>query len=172
MLHSNTPRSDVQWARAEQRGRGATTISGNTCADGRVEASEYGFTLIELLIVLLLFTMIATLAVPSVVSARQKLQIDIAVQQLTIDLARARSEAVKRNQAVAFTVTGTNTYTVAGVGDRALEGNVTFQAGSATTITFASYGTLVPVASQDMILRVGSETRTVAVSSAGFPRAR
>ena len=137
----------------------------------RIDERRSGFTLIELLFVLLVISTMATMAVPPMLSSQRKMRIDAAVQQLTLDLARARSEAVKRNESVTLTRTGSNSYTVAGIADQQLDG-VTFEAGSDTTITFASYGTLKPVASRTMVVRLGSETRTVAVSSAGFPRVR
>jgi Tfp pilus assembly protein FimT len=128
--------------------------------------------MIEMLFVLLFFSTVLTMMVPSMVSSQQKMRIDAAVQQLTIDLARARSEAVNRNQAVTVTRTGEATYAIPGVGARELDGKVMFDTGSATTITFASYGTLTPAASRTLTLRLGSQTRTVAVSSAGFARVR
>ena len=135
-------------------------------------ARRPGFTMIEVVFVLVFFSIVMTMMLPSMVSSQQKMRIDAAAQQLTIDLSRARSEAVNRNQAVTVTRTGATTYGIPGVGDRELDGKVMFDTGSATTITFASYGTLTPAASRTLTLRLGSQTRTVAISSAGFARVR
>ena|SRR5688500_3963949 len=131
-----------------------------------------GFTMIELLLVMTIIGTVATMAVPPMVSSQNKLRLDAAVQQLTLDLAHARSEAMNRNQTVTVTRTDANRYTVPSVGVRELETQITFGTGSATTISFTSYGALTPVATQTLVLRLAGETRTVSVSAAGFSSVR
>jgi Tfp pilus assembly protein FimT len=104
--------------------------------------------------------------------SQQKLRIDSAAQQLTVDLARARGEAMNRNQAVTVTRTGAGTYAAPGLGYRELDGKVTFETESAPTITFTSYGGLTPAGARTLILRLGNQTRTVAINSAGFAQVR
>jgi hypothetical protein len=75
------------------------------------------------------------------------------------------------DQTVTVTRTGTKTYSV-GSEARALEGDATFGSGSATTISFTSYGSLTAVAPQILVVQVAGKTRTVVVSTAGFARVK
>jgi prepilin-type N-terminal cleavage/methylation domain-containing protein len=136
--------------------------------DGR----QSGVTLTELLLVMVIFTTVASMMAPSIVSSQNRGRMDAAVQQLTIDLARARSEAMNRNETVTVTRTGTNRYTVPLVGERELDRQITFGSGSAATISFTSYGALTPVTPRTMVLRLAGQTRTVNVSAAGFTTVR
>ena|SRR5687768_13273686 len=131
-----------------------------------------GFTMVELLLVLTVIGTMATMTVPPMMSSQNKLRLDAAVQRLTIDLARARSEALKQNQSVTVTRTSATQYTVPSAGVRELDGQITFSTGSATAITFTSYGALSPVATQTLVLQLAGETRTVQVSAAGFTSVR
>jgi prepilin-type N-terminal cleavage/methylation domain-containing protein len=131
-----------------------------------------GYTLTELILVMVVCSVMATMAVPSIVSSQKKMRIDAAVQQLTIDLARARSEAMSRNQSVTVTRPSATGYTVPFVGDRKLEGDITFTSGSAATIRFTSYGAVEPAATHTMVLQLLGQTRTVSVSAAGFTSVR
>jgi len=137
-----------------------------------IDRRRPGFSMIELVLVMTIIGTVATIAVPPMVGSQNKLRLDAAVQQLTVDLARARSEAMNRNQTVTVTRTEANRYTVPSVGVRELDTHITFGTGSATTISFTSYGALTPVATQTLVLRLAGETRTVSVSAAGFTSVR
>ena len=137
-----------------------------------LEGRQSGVTLTELLLVLLIFGTLGTMMVPSILSTQKKARMEAAVQQLTIDLARTRSEAMSRNQAVMLRRNSANRYTVPFGAQRELEGQVTFASGSATTISFTSYGTLTPVTTRTMELRLAGQTRRVSVSAAGFTSVR
>src|SRR5687768_16716311 len=144
------------------------TAGRNRPVDGR----RPGFTVVELLLVLTVIGTMATMTVPPMLSSQNELRLGAAVQQLTVDLARARSEAVKQNQSVTVTRTSATRYTVPSAGVRELDGQITFSTGSATAITFTSYGALSPVETQTLVLQLAGERRMVQVSAAGFPSVR
>jgi type II secretion system protein H len=129
-----------------------------------------GFTLLEVLIVLMIVSIAAMIMVPPMFGAQQRLRIEAASQQLMSDLARARSEAMNRNQTVTLTRNGTSGYTIEQVGARTMDEDIAVVASSASTITFTSYGTLTPVASRTLTLALGGQTRSVVVSGGGLSR--
>jgi prepilin-type N-terminal cleavage/methylation domain-containing protein len=129
-----------------------------------------GFTLIEAILVMLLMAIIASYSVPSAQRSQRILRLDTAAVQLQADLARARSEAIHRNTAVAFTRHSATTYTIAGVGTRTLPNGVVFGANSSGGVTFTTYGTVSATAPQTFNLSVHTRSRSVTVNPAGFAR--
>ena len=70
---------------------------------------QAGFTLIELMIVVVIASVLATMAVPSFKEFMGRTRQSSAVSQLVSDLNRARSEAIKRNARVLVCVRDTDT---------------------------------------------------------------
>jgi prepilin-type N-terminal cleavage/methylation domain-containing protein len=135
---------------------------------GRTEiGASRGFSLVEALIVIVVVGMLLAIAVPRFAEARVRLQLDTAAHQLAGDLRRAQVEAIKRNQSVNLTTTGASTYTIDFIGNRSFEGNVTFAAGSATTVRMASFGPPVTGAAVFIVETVTGQ-KTVTVSAAGL----
>jgi prepilin-type N-terminal cleavage/methylation domain-containing protein len=135
-----------------------------------VRSRRPGFTLIEAILVMLLMAIVASYSVPSAQRTQRILRLDTAAVQLQADLARARSEAIHRNAAVAITRHSATTYTVAGVGTRTLPDGVVFGANSTGGVTFTTYGTATSMGLQTFNLSVHGRSRSVTVNPAGFAR--
>ncbi|HUF30237.1 MAG TPA: GspH/FimT family protein [Gemmatimonadaceae bacterium] len=126
-----------------------------------------GVTLVELLIVVVVIGIILAMAAPPFAALRERLRIDGAAQQLVGDLRRLQVEAIKRNQSVRLERTGAATYNMDFVGNRTLDGGVTFADASAYEVRMASFGPPVG-GGATFILRSGPRQKTVTVSAAGL----
>lgn len=125
-----------------------------------------GFTLVEALLVIVMVGTLLAIALPRFAAMRQSLQLDTAAHQLAGDLRRAQVEAIKRNQSVNLTMTSASTYTIDFIGSRLFQENVTFAAGSASSVRMASFGPPVTGAAAFIVERAGVQ-KTVTVSAAG-----
>jgi hypothetical protein len=83
------------------------------------------------------------------------------------DLARARIEALKRNQVVDVTLTSATEYEIEFVGVRTLENGATFLEGPAL-IQFAPFGPML-TGPAEFVVGLGGDTRTVSLSASGLP---
>lgn len=127
-----------------------------------------GFTLIELLMALAVAGLMLAIALPRFGALRQGIQIDSAAQQLAGDLRRAQVEAIKRNSSIRLATTGAATYTIDSIGARSFDGGVVFGSGSSTSIRMAAFGPPVGGVGASFILELGSRSKTVSVSAAGY----
>ena len=85
---------------------------------GRCLASRIGFTLIEMVIVMLVMSILASVAVPTYVSALANYRVEMAAKQIVADLHYAKSEALRRSMSrtVLFD-SANNAYTLVDVAD-------------------------------------------------------
>jgi prepilin-type N-terminal cleavage/methylation domain-containing protein len=127
-----------------------------------------GFTLIEVILVMVILAIVASFALPPAARTYRIVRINLAADQLRADLARARSEAVLRNQPVALTRNSTTTYTITGMATRTLPEGITFESDSSAGVTFTTYGTVTAASAQTFDLRVRTLNRAITVNPAGF----
>lgn len=125
-----------------------------------------GLTLMELLIVITIIGILVAISVPRINAIRTGMQVDAAAQQLIGDLRRARSVALKYNRSILMQKTGTTTYTVDSVGNRALPGGVVFSAGS-DSVRFGSFGPPISGAAS-FTVSLSGRTKQVVLSAAGL----
>ena len=124
------------------------------------KAATSGFTFIEVAIALVIASLLMTLALPAFTSFLRDSEIRSSTESLVNGLRVARSEAVRRNQLVSFTLTGTGgtpSWVVRQVSDNsaiqtylAQEGGahvaVAVQPAGAVSVAFNRLGRVVPVA--------------------------
>lgn len=128
--------------------------------------SRRGFTLVEAALVVVIAGMLLAIAVPRFTAMRNGYLIDTAAYQLAGDLRRAQVEAIKRNQTITVAKTGTNTYNITQIGNRAFEPGVEFAAG-AMTVSLASFGP--PIGGGAVFtINGGSRTKTITVGVNGL----
>lgn len=75
----------------------------------RSKQRQTGLTMIELMVVITIVALLAGMAAPSLVDLINSTRLSSTMSQLTNDLNRARSEAVKRNRRVLVCVRSTDT---------------------------------------------------------------
>jgi prepilin-type N-terminal cleavage/methylation domain-containing protein len=129
-----------------------------------------GFTLLELLLVMMIATILMTLAVPPMLRTVRSTRLENARQDFMGDLRLARMEAIRRNASVTVTRTSSTAYTIDFIGTRSLSEGATFTSGP-TTVVFASYGA-VPAGGGTFVLGLAGRSATVFVSPAGNAVAR
>jgi prepilin-type N-terminal cleavage/methylation domain-containing protein len=139
------------------------------------------FTLIELLIVMMVIAIVSAAGAPKFADSITRFRIEAVVQRIAGDLKHARRSAQQTSSAVtvSFDVTN-NEYILSGVADIDRRGQVfsfslaeteydcelvsaTF--GSSSTVTFNVHGQ--PDNGGSIVVRCGTEMRTIAVSTLG-----
>lgn len=125
-----------------------------------------GFTLPELLIALALIGILSAITGPRIGEALRRHALEGAAQQLALDMARAQSEAVKRNRNVSLTRVGLTGYSVDGGPATVFTDQVQFASTSPTTVTFASFGPPT-TGSATMTLVRNEDQKVVRVSATG-----
>ncbi len=138
--------------------------AGNLVSKAR---NDRGFTLIDMIIVLAVTLVLATIALPPIGNTVRSVRLDATASTLAGDLARARIEALKRNQVVDVTLTSETEYEIEFVGVRELENGATFLAGP-VLIQFAPFGPML-TGPAEFVLGLGGDTRTVSLAASGLP---
>lgn len=158
--------------------------------------TQSGVTMVELLIVLTIAGILAAIAAPSFNDFIGNTRLTSTLTQLTSDMNRARSEAIKRNSWVLVCVRGTNTACGTGTNwqngwlvchdsepngtcdattaanpnpitiHQAIHPNFTFT-GSAATIRFNPNGTQGTGGAATITIASGSQTRVATVAATG-----
>ena len=127
-----------------------------------------GFTLAEILIAVVVFGILASIAVPQFVAFRPKSRLNGAARQVYSELMWARSKAVNENSAYVVTfptnqtiqITGSTTKTVSIQSEYS---DVTLTS-SASTITFSSRGTADVAPTITLTNSGGTKTVTVRIT--------
>ncbi|MFH2064556.1 MAG: GspH/FimT family pseudopilin [Pseudomonadota bacterium] len=85
-----------------------------------------GFTIVEMLIVIVIMAILATVAVPNIISWRANATLSGDTRTLKADFELARSTAIKNNTTATITFdTGNNRYSITSGGDTVLSRNLT-----------------------------------------------
>jgi type IV fimbrial biogenesis protein FimT len=128
-----------------------------------------GATLLELAVVAGLAGLMLGLVVPRVASFREHMLLDSAAHGLARDLARARSEAIKRNAQLSLTRLADTAYRVGTEPHRRLPPDVTFNTSSVGTVTFSPFG-IIHLGAGTVRLDAGSRSRRVVIRASGHVR--
>lgn len=123
-------------------------------------------TLIETMLVLSIIGLMSAIVAPTFGHMRVRWQVEAAGQQLVRDLARARTEAIKRNETVWLAKTGSTTYDIRYIGARDLPGTVTFASGP-DTVKFVAPGPAITGHASFKLAYMGA-SRDVKVHASGF----
>lgn len=146
-----------------------------TCME---KAGQRGFTMLELMVVVAIIAILAALAAPSFNKLILDQRIKTMAADLNASLARARSEAVKRNTNVTLTPTGTwqNGWTIAdpnnaGTNIESHSGYTGLAATGPASVTYQSSGRIQGAAVPNINISApaGSTFRCVAVDLSGHP---
>lgn len=129
--------------------------------------NDRGFSLIDLIIVLAVTLVLASIALPPIGNTVRSVRLEATATTLAGDLARARIEALKRNQVVDVTLTSETEYEIEYVGVRTLENGAAFLEGP-DLIQFAPFGPML-TGPAEFVLGLGGETRTVSLAASGLP---
>jgi prepilin-type N-terminal cleavage/methylation domain-containing protein len=124
-----------------------------------------GFTLLELLLVMMIATILMTLAVPPMLRTVRSTRLENARQDFMGDLRLARMEAIRRNASVTVTRTSSTAYTIDFIGARTLSEGATFTSGP-TTLVYASYGA-VPAGAATYVLGLSGRSASVVGGAGG-----
>ncbi len=129
--------------------------------------NDRGFTLIDVIITLAITMVLAHIALPPIGNTIRSVRLGATSSTLAGDLARARIEALKRNQVVDVTLTSATEYEIEFVGVRTLENGATFLEGP-ELIQFAPFGPML-TGPAEFVVGLGNDTRTVSLSASGLP---
>jgi type II secretory pathway pseudopilin PulG len=130
----------------------------------RLQPVRAGSTLPELLVWIAVSGLLFALALPQFTVITSRMAVDQAMQQLVSELQAARMQATATRTSVTVRRTESVYRNAAGRVIR-LGTPVVFAAGSADSVTFASFGP--PLASGTFTLTAGNQTRRVVVSPGG-----
>lgn len=129
-----------------------------------------GFSLVELIVVIVVFGILAGMAVPQFIAFRPQNRLNGAARQIYSELMWARSKAVNENSAYVVTFPTTQTMQIAVSGStiktvdiQAEYSDVTL-ASSASTITFSSRGTTDVTPTITLTNSGGTKTVTVRIT--------
>ena len=127
-----------------------------------------GFTLAEILIAVVVFGILASIAVPQFIAFRPKSRLNGAARQIYSELMWARSKAVNENSAYVVTFPTNQTMQIAGsitktVSIQTEYSDVTLTS-SASTITFTSRGTTDVAPTITLTNSGGTKTVTVRIT--------
>jgi type IV fimbrial biogenesis protein FimT len=128
-----------------------------------------GMTLLELAVVATLAALMLGVVVPRIASFREQNLLDSTAHGLARDIARARSEAIKRNAQVSVTRLADTAYRVAAEPHRRLPPDVRFNTASVGTVTFSPFG-IIQIGAGTMRLDAGSRSRRVIIRTSGHVR--
>ena len=120
----------------------------------------------ELAITVAIAGLLALIAAPMVRTTLRRYALEEATQRFQADLVHAQTLAIKLNRAVTVQRMGTTGYRIDGGATQPLPNNVQFQATSADSVRFASFGppTTGAVA---FTLQYRTRARTITVNAAG-----
>jgi len=136
-----------------------------------VSPKEGGYTAVEIIVVLVIASVLSSMAFPVIESVVTDVRLDVAAERLGSDLYWARIQAVKRNDVVHVATTGPGSYEIQSVGARRLAAKVEFGPATTDTLRFAPFGLTVS-GPATYVLTLGSASRTLDVSPAGLPEVR
>lgn len=126
-----------------------------------------GFTLMEVIIVMMITGILLGMAVPAISESLTSIRLQTTARGFAADLRRARIEALRRNISVSVRAQTAGAYQIDSVGQRTLEGGVTFASSSADSVRFASFGPSLTGA-VTFVLTIGSDSVNVAVAPSGI----
>ncbi|MCK4661092.1 MAG: prepilin-type N-terminal cleavage/methylation domain-containing protein [Phycisphaerae bacterium] len=142
-------------------------------------AHTRAFSLLELAIVVMIISLLATIAVPRYANAIAQQRVEAAARRIALDLegARRRARATSSSQAVQFSLANSS-YTLAGVSDMDQADStytvemskppyeatiITANFADSTEITFDGYGTPLDGAGGSVVVQVGTRAKTITV---------
>ena len=128
---------------------------------------QRGFTLMELLVVVMITAAMAGFAVPAISGSLTSMRLGTTARTFAADLRRARIEALRRNVAISVRSQFGGTYQIDSIGQRTLDGGVTFTLSSADSVRFASFGPSLTGA-VTFVLSIGGDSVNVAVAASGM----
>ncbi len=128
--------------------------------------NDRGFTLIDVSIVLAITLVLAHLALPPIGDTIRSVRLEATSSTLAGDLARARIEALKRNQVVDVTLTSATEYEIEFVGVMELENGAVFLE-APSLVQFAPFGPMLTGPAQ-FVLGFGSDTSSVSLTASGL----
>lgn len=134
---------------------------------GWFRTDAQGMTLGELAIILVLVGIVSAMASPYLLQARNEYRFDHGAREVLRGLQRARFEAVRRNESVAFSQVDATHFSVDGLGQFEIPNGVRFVSGPAT-IQFASFGPVVGGVAAPLVLSDGRRTKEIVINLSGY----
>ena len=134
----------------------------NMCAEGRK-----GFTLLEVIIVVMITAILLSIAEPRISKTLTSVRLKTTATVFAGDLRRARVEALRRNVPITVRSQSGGSYQIDSIGQRTLEGDVTFATSSADSVRYATFGPSL-TGGVTFVLSIGGDSVSVSVSPAGL----
>ena len=117
--------------------------------------------------VLVILSAIVGFAVPTMSGYLTSMRLQTTARTFAADLRRARIEALRRNVAVSLRKQSGGSYQIDSIGQRTLDGGVTFSASSADSVRFASFGPS-STGAVTFVLSIGGDSVNVQVAVSGM----